>query len=351
MAASPQATCRLCAHAYAMDAGRVHGQFFKCWQCLNAEQTIRRNLGDTQDLQGWKQEECQSFYQRLHQEKEQSGGKLLWKTVRATMLNTLCERAMTRCESTCEVTPLPLSVWLARGWDKETVESQPSEYSTEYGCQVYKVPIRSLRWSEVFEREESKLLNREKEATQKRQGKGNQAAGENAGVDVPLQENKGNASAKTAAQEAKAEAAALRKSLATNGKIAALAVKTFGPLNSAETSLTKAMVKIEAQKENVPEGVVTCCQDTQGKLRAWIAAARGAIDQAERNKGQDTPVALVALPYTMEDMKALLKAAQEAQKHVRTALPQPKRKAKKSPTDADAEGEPKKRRRTGKSAA
>ena len=59
-------------------------------------------------------------------------------------------------------------------------------------------------------------MNREKEATQKRQGKGNQAAEKNAGVDVPLQENKGNTSAKTAAQEAKAEAAALRKSLATN---------------------------------------------------------------------------------------------------------------------------------------
>ena len=29
MAASPHATCRLCAHAYATDAGRMHGQFFK----------------------------------------------------------------------------------------------------------------------------------------------------------------------------------------------------------------------------------------------------------------------------------------------------------------------------------
>ena len=51
----------------------------------------------------------------MQQEKEQSGGKLLWKRVRATMLNTLCERALARFESTCEVIPLPLSVWLARG--------------------------------------------------------------------------------------------------------------------------------------------------------------------------------------------------------------------------------------------
>ena len=347
MAASPQETCRLCAHVYALDAGRMHGQCFKCWQCLNAEQTIRRNLGDTQDLQGWNQEECQSFYQRLQQQKEQSGGKLLWKTVRATMLNTLCERALARFESTCEVTPLPLSVWLARGWDKETVEGQPNEYSTEYGCQVYKVPIRSLRWSEVFEREESKLLNREKEATQKRTGK--QSTDASAGVDVPLQENKGNGSAKTAAQEAKAEAAALRKSLATNGKVAALAVRTFGPLSSAETSVTKAMVKVEAHKENVPEGVVTCGQDTQGKLRAWIAAARAAIDQAERNKGLDTPVPLAALPYTAEDMKIQLKVVQEFHKAVRSSLPKRAPKAKKDAATTNAA--PPKRRRTSKSAA
>lgn len=113
-AASPHATCRLCAHAYATDAGRMHGQFFKCWPCLNAEQTIRRNFGDTQDLQGWKQEECQSFYQRLQQQTEQSGGKLLWKTVRATMRNTLCERALARFASTCEVTPA--IVCMAGAW-------------------------------------------------------------------------------------------------------------------------------------------------------------------------------------------------------------------------------------------
>ena len=50
MAASPQKTCRLCAHTYALEAGRMHGPTFKCHTCLNAEQTIRRNLGDTQDL-------------------------------------------------------------------------------------------------------------------------------------------------------------------------------------------------------------------------------------------------------------------------------------------------------------
>ena len=129
--------------------------------------------------------------------------------------------------------------------------------------------------------------------------------------------------------------------------MAALAVKTFGPLSGAETSLTKALIKIEAHKQNVAEAVVTCCQDTQGKLRDWIESARAAIDQEGRNKKLDAPVPVAELPYTQEDVKALLKTAQEAQKNVRLALPKRVPKAKEEPAPTDA---PRKRRRT-KSAA
>lgn len=41
--------CKACGYKYSLSAGRVHGRHFICQGCHNVQNTIRRNLGDTED--------------------------------------------------------------------------------------------------------------------------------------------------------------------------------------------------------------------------------------------------------------------------------------------------------------
>ena len=72
-----------------------------------------------------------------------------------------------------------MSVLLQRGWQEDTVRRFPSYESPEYGCEVYKVPIKKQTWKQVFESVEERILEREKQASKKR---GAQAAD----LDVPV---------------------------------------------------------------------------------------------------------------------------------------------------------------------
>ena len=56
------AKCIMCGHCYGSAQGRQHGRSFKCWNCLNAEQTMRRHLGTTADLADFSQAETENFF-------------------------------------------------------------------------------------------------------------------------------------------------------------------------------------------------------------------------------------------------------------------------------------------------
>ena len=87
---------------------------------------MRRNLGEESPLNEWEKSDCEQFFQRLRKEKEKDPqGKLLWQTVRANMVTTLCEKAMSRFESTCEVSALPLSVYLKKVGPKKSLKLSP----------------------------------------------------------------------------------------------------------------------------------------------------------------------------------------------------------------------------------
>ena len=132
------------------------------------------------------------------------------------------------------VESLPLSVWLSQGCDEKVVLSQPNEYSEEYKCQVYKMPVRRQKWSEVREREEKKTLEREQEVLQRRGKEGTQGDDD---LDVPTATEKAGKS--TEAQEAKKLEKERAKMLRDNERLAALAAKALGPLSANEASLNK----------------------------------------------------------------------------------------------------------------
>ena len=262
--------CKLCGLKYDPSAGRIHGRTFKCTPCDTAERNVRRNLGDHNPLNEWEQSESEAFFKRLHGAKAKDPqGRLMWTTVRANMLTTLCERAISKFSSICDVVALPLSVWLKKGWEESVIRQQPSEESEEYGCTVYKLPIKKLRWQETYEKEEAKLLQKEKECTQKKQAKGKKNAGDNDDtMDVPLalQDGSKKSDAKAAENAEKQAAKERKKMLQSNDKISSLAGRAVGPLTSATTNLTKLMDKAEPHRESIEPGVLTCAQDVLAKV-------------------------------------------------------------------------------------
>lgn len=136
----PTFVCKLCGYAYPEAEGRLHGRQFTCQQCGTADRTLRRNLGESTDMQQWTQDEVFTFYRNLRKQREEGNGRLQWKTIRSCMLNTLTQRAVTRWETSLTCESLPMSVWQNQGWEPEVVKLQPCEWSETYQCWTYRVP-------------------------------------------------------------------------------------------------------------------------------------------------------------------------------------------------------------------
>lgn len=345
--------CKLCGHGYAEGEGRLHGRRFTCEPCSTAERTLRRNLGETTDMQQWTQDEVFGFYRNLRKQREEGSGRLQWKTIRSCMLNTLTQRAVTRWETSLTCESLPMSVWQSQGWEEEVVKLQPCEWSDAYQCWTYRVPKRKMKWSQAREEEEAKILQRERDATQKRKAKGKKRTNEeDSDLDVPdAVESKTNEdkSLRTAARQA---AQAEKKTTVQNQKICAMAAKALGPLTTAMATMEKVWNKAETCPE-VTEETKKCCEEIRTKLQTWRKSAHDAVNVQEKNSAADNKenvVPLAALPFSPEDLKTLLKQSTEAGKCVKSAIPKREKRTKtQEPTTAAQDGstgEPAKRRRT-----
>ena len=322
-----QQLCKCCGYTYPLTAGRIHGKLFMCQGCNNIQNSIRRNLGDTAEMSSWTAEESQAFFKRLTDEKHTSGGNLSWKTVRAAMLTTITEQRISSFASNVDATELPLSVYVQQGWPEQVIKRFPSHTSEEYGIEVYRVPVRRLKWKEEFANIERKMLEKEQQCAQKK------AKGADK-LDLPQEADKSGGSGEDK-KAAKKEAAALKKLQGQNEKVASLAARSLGPLNGAEAGLSKVIVKAEKASSYAPEAKALCEEQLE-TAKKWSCAARAAVAQGASH---DASVQLV-LPFTAEDLKILVKTSVEAQRALRTSFPAPKAKAKASAKSVEKETEP-----------
>ena len=340
--------CKLCNRSVPADAGRVHGRSFRCQPCASIERAMHRNLGSTAEIGSWSQEDCSAFFQKL-QEQKGDKGSLQWATIRAALLRKLTERHISSFAATTTITPLPLSVLLAQGWEQEVVQRFEVEKSETYGCDVYKVPVTKLSWKDAFEAVEEKILQQEKEATKRRGTKKKDDT-----LDVP--EGTTSKGHETEEKNEKKELQEMRKRATHNAKVAAAAAKALGPLSTAESALTKLLAKAEG-KEGIDAAAEKLCQEKLVTVTAWSQQCRRAVNEQERNKNlsaQEAAERLEDLPFESGDLKVTLKQITESQKALRNSLPKkaavPKAKAANATGEADTQ-EPAPKRRRAKSAA
>eukprot|EP00435_Cladocopium_sp_Y103_P026008 s1740_g6.t1 len=326
--------CKRCNRQVAAETGRVHGKAFVCQPCASIERALHRNLGSAAEIGTWSSEDCHSFFQKLHDEKDRQGN-LQWATIRAGLIRKMTERHITSFAATTTVTPLPLSVLLAQGWEKEVVERFESEHSSTYGTLVYKVPITKLSWKDTFESIQEKVLEQEKAASKRRTGRKKQEDD----LDVPAA-----ASSKEDANEGQSEKKELqeqRKRTTHNAKVAGLAAKSLGPLSTAESSVTKLLAKAEG-KAGIDESAQTLCQEKLTMVKAWSQHCRDKINAQETLKAspaQEAVERLEELPFDASEMKITLKQLLEAQKALKSSLPKKAAAPKKKAADATGEDE------------
>ena len=342
------ATCRcaFCGLEYPPDSGRQHGKAFRCTQCLSIERTMRRHLGDASELREFTPDEASDFFKRLVENK--TSGHLQWQTIRASLVKKLTEKKITSHERSVEIEELPLSVLVQRGWQEEVIRRFPSFDSEEYGCELFKVPVKKQTWAEVFQNIEEMILERERQATKKRGAKA-------ADMDVPEAGPSGETSDK---KEARQQAKAEKKKEASNLKTSTVAAKSLGSLTSMEASLSKLITKGDTVSE-ADAAALALCKDTLITVKRWGEASRMAVNQQEQNKQRpegESHVELLPLPFDGADLKVLLKQGQEGQKALRESFPKPKPKEKAAAKVAAIPGgegaeEPAPKRRRGKSAA
>ena len=143
---------------------------------------MRRNLGGTPDeIKSMSTEEVQGFFRSLHQKKPATG-PLQWQTVKAELIHTVVTKQVSSTKEQLTGEWLPLSVWVSRGWDAETVLRQKNEWSESYGCQIFQVSVRADIWEECRVRVTESILRQERAANKKNKKED---------LDVPVAESSG----------------------------------------------------------------------------------------------------------------------------------------------------------------
>lgn len=183
---------------------------------------------------------------------------------------------------------LPLSVWVAQGWDEETVKKQPCEWSEQLQAWTYQVAVKCITWSDTYEKIEKRILEHERNAHQKK-GK---AKADEAEMDLPALAGKEGGEA--AGQERTG-----KKHLAANQKANQAAAKAMPLLASS----LQAMEKTGIQESKLPqiaveEGYEDICKtfrETKEKLVAWSAAGRQTLAEYDRTKN-DAPATMTLIP-------------------------------------------------------
>eukprot|EP00435_Cladocopium_sp_Y103_P070585 s87_g35.t1 len=278
----------------------------------------------------WSAPECHNFFQKLQEEKKEQG-TLQWATIRALLVRKMTERKITTFAATTEVTPLPLSVLLAQGWEEQVVKRFECEKSESYGVDVYKVPITKFSWKDIFETVEEKVLQQEKEASKKKGGRRNK----DEDMDVPeAAASSGKDKEKT---NEKKELQEVRKRTTHNAKVAAQAAKAMGPLATAETALTKLLAKVDG-KEGIDQAALKLGQEKLAEVTAWGKECRAAVNANEKNKelpAQEAQARLGDLPFQGSDLKVTLNQISECQKSLKASMPKRAAAPKKH---ADAAG-------------
>ena len=314
--AAEMCACDKCRRSKPKCEGRKHGNKWICKTCFAVLQMIHRKMGSFPQLSS---EDTRSFFQRVADKPED--GRLKWECVRAQLKEVEITRAISAHASETEGKKLPLQVWVNQGWSPSKVKNCPSFEDDVLGT-LYQVPVETERTSDLHEKVEQSLLERETQVNRK----GGKAKPGEADWNVPAD---CKATGKQEQSDAKKAAKLLAESERHNRSLAKFAAKGLGLLLSKLDSVRAALPKTS------PGDTQTALKEAEEQFVQWSKASRDIIAAAESRPQGD----LGALPYTKDSLKAALDAASDLVQAVRPPKDPKKRAAPKAAERAN----PKKR--------
>ena len=249
-------SCRLCQQWKPPAQGRLRGDLFDCHGCLALQRSVARHLGEVPaELKKLSREDQAAFFRENAYHGRTPGTQVYWKTVRAALLTAVCSQRVEERRTQISGEFLPLSVWLARGWDESTVKGCEQEESATLGT-VYRVDVKTVSWAETEKTVQKEWLEKEQTVERQRKAKRKAGAVEDPEPDLDLPEPKAlqdpqpkaksakvseetaaRREAAQAAREAKQKAKETAKVLRQNQQLTVFAAKALASLSAANRSV------------------------------------------------------------------------------------------------------------------
>ncbi|CAJ1345312.1 unnamed protein product, partial [Effrenium voratum] len=281
-------------------AGRHKVKTFTCRCCLSLQTTLYRDVGQT-PVQGMSLEDRATFFQK--RKEAPIAGRYTWQTVRSNLLSRLVSQHITEQEHAVEAERLPLSVWLARGWERPAVESCPFEDHDKLG-RLYAVPIRKdvfLELADLFLCLAVKLAGDDGPAVE---------------LDVAVESLATGRPAKEAKSGDKPEAVAKRTQKAVEAEKAKADKKNQVKVDLAAKALTAA-------EADVSEDEAEALRRAESEASAWQKACAELLALREATRGAGVPLA--DLPFVLADLKVRKAAWGELLKSARRRIKEQRR--------------------------
>ncbi|CAJ1349213.1 unnamed protein product, partial [Effrenium voratum] len=268
-------------------------------------------------LQERRAEDRATFFQKCKE--APLAGRYTWQTVRSNLLSRLVSQHITEQEHAVEAERLPLSVWLARGWERPAVESCPFEDHDKLG-RLYAVPIRKDVFRELHRKAEEKICELEKALREKKNQKRKSAAldsgldqddGPAVELDVAVESLATGRPAKEAKSGDKPEAVAKRTQKAVEAEKAKADKKNQVKVDLAAKALTAA-------EADVSEDEAEALRRAESEASAWQKACAELLALREATRGAGVPLA--DLPFVLADLKVRKAAWGELLKSARRRI-------------------------------
>eukprot|EP00438_Fugacium_kawagutii_P013011 Skav219671 [mRNA] locus=scaffold3149:23309:26664:+ [translate_table: standard] len=323
--AAPEHTCKLCRRVLPGDSpGRLHGKQWTCRHCLSLQQLLLRNLGP-EDQQGFSTEGRIDFFRRAASTPQT--GAYTWESVRSMILDVQTASHKKEQRTKVKGESLPLSVWVARGYEPEVVKQYPSEEDPTAGT-LYTVPVHSVNMIDSRTLVTEQILQKEQAAKKAAKKRGASPQEDNC-EDWDIVASAGAAST-AAPKKVKTEAGAEKGSAKAektlekervkqeklNSSQAALSSKATAGLTRALQSANSLLSQAEKTKCSAED--VGPLKEAVGKAEAWNKACVDCLAQVGLVKGSGAK--LDPLPFESKDLPDFLKAVSATCKDLRAVV-------------------------------
>eukprot|EP00435_Cladocopium_sp_Y103_P038713 s395_g10.t1 len=291
-----------------------HGKKMTCRSCQAIQQMLYRHLGSSEEpLSDFTSKEQVNFFQEAAATVDLQGGGR-WRLLKAVLVEKKAKVIEREQSIGVGSDYVPMSVWIARGWEKEDVLSYDDWEELPNGTKAYRCHIKTKSDHERKRTVEESVLHRERECKKRKvpKTKGKAAVAKQQDEKVQDKWNNKDSGPKTLSakqlavkeekEKKKAEATHLKE---VNAKCA-LSAKAMPALSSHVSSIGNALKQIDKEGlEHFGEEVQKDLKEALAEFELWKGQATKHLHDASVSKSKTDPS---KVEFTRDTVDSAVKA-------------------------------------------